>query len=90
FTLDTNGLAGVSAADRDKKIDLSGLSDNVWEAGSTAVFTLTVSGGADSTNLTTNGGHETLIDNIGITIVPEPTSLALLGLGSLLIARRRR
>lgn len=31
-----------------------------------------------------------LVDNLVITYVPEPTSLALVGLGGLLIARRRR
>jgi hypothetical protein len=30
------------------------------------------------------------VDNLVIDVVPEPGSLALLGLGSLLIARRRR
>jgi hypothetical protein len=87
-TLASGNMSALSAAQRDQKIDLTGLADSVWEAGSTATFTLAFSGGSTSTG--SGGGQETIIDNIGITIVPEPTSLALLGLGSLLIARRRR
>lgn len=33
---------------------------------------------------------ETYFDNLTLTVVPEPGSLALLGLGGLLVARRRR
>ena len=36
------------------------------------------------------GNRGTYVDNISFTLVPEPGSLALLGLGGLLIARRRR
>lgn len=35
-------------------------------------------------------GVDSFIDDVSITVVPEPGSLALLGLGGLLIARRRR
>lgn len=43
----------------------------------------------------TSGGETIVVDNVLVTttfseIVPEPSSLALLGLGGLLIARRRR
>lgn len=30
------------------------------------------------------------VDDVVLTLVPEPTSLALLGLGGLLVSRRRR
>lgn len=80
----------VSASQRDKFIDLTGLTDNVWEAGGDAVFTLAFTGGQTSTG--TGGGHETLVDNIGITatIIPEPSIVALFGLGGLALFLRRR
>lgn len=89
-SLSLGDMMQVSAADRDKFIDLSGLSDATWEAGSTAIFTIEFTGGATSTG--TGGGHETLVDNIGITatVVPEPSAIALFGLGGLALFLRRR
>lgn len=90
--LTESGMMAASAAQRDWAIDLTALADNVWEAGSDAIFTLTFTGGASATG--TGGGHETLIDNVAITVnslVPEPTSTALVGLaGAAFLFRRRR
>ncbi len=66
-------MMNVDAEDRNWGIDLTNLTDNVWEAGEDVILTLTFDGGpADAA---TGGGHETLVDNIGITIVPEPSGL---------------
>ena len=89
-TLAQTNLDTASAAQRDKFVDLSSLSDNVWEAGQDAIFTLTF-GPGPATSLT-GGGAETVVDNIGITanVVPEPSSFSLVGLGVLGLLLRRR
>lgn len=55
-------------------------------AGTGSTLTVTLSADLDS------GDEDFAVDNFIVTgdVVPEPTSLALLGLGGLLIARRRR
>ncbi len=89
-TLNESGMMAAGAA-RNWAVDLTGLTDNVWEAGQAATFTLEFTGGATSDG--SGGGQETLVDNIGITatIIPEPSTLSLLGLSGLsLLLRRRR
>ncbi len=82
-------MNGATSGQRDKVVDLTGLTDGVWEAGTDAIFSLTFSG---ATGTSGGGGQETLIDNIGITadVVPEPSTTALLGLGGLALILRRR
>lgn len=79
------GANGPSDHD-DIDLDLSSLADNTLEAGQSATFRIFWTGGNGLTN------QDTYLDNVAIfgDFVPEPTSLALLGLGSLLVARRRR
>ena len=87
-TLTSGNMMGVTAAQRDWAVDLTGLTDNIWEAGTSAIFTLSFSGGDISTG--TGGGQETLVDNIGITVIPEPSAMLLGSLGMLGLLRRRR
>jgi hypothetical protein len=87
--LTQTNLNTATPAQRDKFVDLTALADNVWEAGSDAIFTLDFTGG---TTTGTGGGHETLVDNIGITadVVPEPSGMLLSALGLSALLRRRR
>ncbi|QTN32200.1 PEP-CTERM sorting domain-containing protein [Akkermansiaceae bacterium] len=87
-TLTESDMMAATAAQRNWFVDLSGLTDSTWESGGTAIFTLAFSGGATSTG--TGGGQETLVDNIGITVVPEPSAALLGALGVLCLLRRRR
>jgi hypothetical protein len=87
-TLATANMNSATPEQRDWAVDLTGLTDNVWEAGTDAIFTITFSGGANSTG--TGGGQETCVDNIGITVVPEPSVMLLGSLGMLALLRRRR
>jgi len=53
-------------------VDLSGLTDNTLANGESVVFRLNWTGG------TAQGGHHLMLDNVGITAVPEPSTIALL------------
>ena len=60
----------------------------------TASVTWTATGAEDGQQLGVafgvTGGIQSEWDNAQLAVVPEPTSLALLGIGGLLVARRRR
>lgn len=85
-----DNIAGGVTDWYDYDIDLSGLTGgNILAAGQTATFRLDMAGGTGA------GGHHQYVDNIAISgsvvsAVPEPSSLALLGLCSAGIVIRRR
>lgn len=83
FVLAANGPSDHADID----IDLTGLADNYLAPGEFATIRINFTGGVP-----TNTDQKTYLDNVAITgqIVPEPGSLALLGLGGVLAARRRR
>ncbi len=87
---DDGGLATTSSANPtgvydDYVVSLSALSDQTLADGESATFTLVVSDAGSS-------AKSLWADNLGIvgTAVPEPSSIALLGLGGLALIRRRR
>lgn len=83
-------------------VRFSGISD--FDAGSTVNYEAFINGSSIKTGSFTWSGndenyinvysnytqHQGRLDNFSVTAVPEPGSLALLGLGGLMIARRRR
>lgn len=70
-------------------IDLTGLADRTFEDQEEVIFELAFTGGLDPDS----GGHNTMIDNVAIMAVPEPTTMALifgLSVFSLVLFRRSR
>ena len=81
FTVLVDGTALLATMGDDAFIDdLGALGTTVIEAGSEITFA--VGGNDDVTSLR--------IETFEVTVVPEPSSLALLGLGGLMMLKRRR
>ncbi|MBY0310501.1 MAG: PEP-CTERM sorting domain-containing protein [Phycisphaerales bacterium] len=60
------------------------------EAATAATFSSLVPAGADFSGNTTGGAAQTSVAGVSIPVVPAPASVALVGLGGLALARRRR
>lgn len=77
----TTGTIGYPTVEYQRTLDLSGIT---LSAGQTYTMVISARG--------TGFGHHKALDAIELngTAIPEPGSLALLGLGGLIIARRRR
>ncbi len=74
----------------DLDISLAGLADNTLAAGESATIQIAFSNGTGS-----GGGHHLFLDNVGVSgaiavAIPEPSSLALLGLSGMAMVIRRR
>lgn len=86
----SNANFAADVAGNDFDISLAGLADNVLEAGESATFTLTITGGGAGAS----GGNHTLFDNVGVfgdvAAIPEPSSALLALLGGVFLIRRRR
>lgn len=68
-------------------VDLSGLADTTFENGETVIFELAFTGGLDPDS----GGHNTMIDNVAVMAVPEPSTVAFIsGLSMLALVLFRR
>jgi hypothetical protein len=63
-----------------------------WGQQTTAYFTIAVAGNysVQFANVAESGDRTTYIDNVSYSVIPEPSSAALLGLTGLALLRRRR
>lgn len=89
--LTNHGGASLAARDLHDDIDISfaSLADRTLAAGEEAVIQIEFTGGTGS-----GGGHHLFLDNVAFssaTAIPEPSSLAMLGLAGLgMFVRRKR
>jgi hypothetical protein len=71
----TGAMANRTGSEGNYDINLSGLTDTIFEDGEQVIFELAFTGGDVSS---TSGGHNMMMDNLAVTAVAEPSTIALI------------
>jgi hypothetical protein len=71
-------------------VEAADMDPDTWDIATGAQYDVTITGLAIGTHQVVADGYATVQDWLEITVLPEPTTVALLGLGGLFLLRRRK